>query len=154
MYVGLYSEVARRQVKAVRAFIAERGYRPTADGIRQCRQDIMDLADGAPEKDVVRFSDFFTTSECRDLLFHVQEHRHTLPQIAAFLSENDLAFLGFDLHPSVLQQYAARFPADRAMTDLSLWHIFEQENPGTFVGMYQFWTQKGSALTEGGRFHR
>ena len=45
----------------------------------------------------VRYSDFFTLSECRDLLFHVHEHRHTLAQIADFLTENDLTFLGFDL---------------------------------------------------------
>ena len=28
------------------------------------------------------------------------------------------------------------------MTDLSLWHVFEIENPAIFAGMYQFWTQK------------
>jgi hypothetical protein len=30
------------------------------------------------------------------------------------------------------------------MSDLSLWNIFEQENPDTFVGMYQFWVQKAA----------
>jgi hypothetical protein len=28
------------------------------------------------------------------------------------------------------------------MTDLGLWGVFESENPGTFLGMYQFWIQK------------
>ena len=28
------------------------------------------------------------------------------------------------------------------MTDLALWDQFEEENPRTFVGMYQFWVQK------------
>lgn len=142
MYVGLYSELARSQIKAARAFIARRGFRPTLSDIRLCRQEIMELPDGELEKNVVRFSDFFSASECRDLLFHVQEHRHTLPQIAAFLSAHDLTLLGFDLPPAVSQRYAARFPVDRAMTDLSLWEVFEQENPQVFVGMYQFWVQK------------
>lgn len=144
MYVGLYSELARGEVKAARSFIAERGYRATPDDIRRCRQDIMSLADGALEKGVVRYSDFFTLSECRDLLFHVQEHRHTLPQIADFLAQNDLTFLGFDLQPMTLQPCAAGFPGDGAMTDLRLWTIFEQKNPDTFVGMYQFWVQKAA----------
>jgi hypothetical protein len=65
-----------------------------------------------------------------------------LPDIGAFLAENDLTFLGFDLSGRVQLQYRARFPDDRSMTDLSLWHIFERENPATFLGMYQFWIQK------------
>ena len=122
-------------------FIAERGYRPTAPDIRRCRQELMRCADGTPLKNVAT-GDFFTTSGCRDLLFHAQEQRFTLPDIGAFLAENDLTFLGFDLSGRVQLQYRARFPDDRSMTDLSLWHIFERENPATFLGMYQFWIQK------------
>ena len=141
MKVGLYSELARRDVVAARVFIAERGYRPTAPDIRRCRQELMRCADGTPLKNVAT-GDFFTTSGCRDLLFHAQEQRFTLPDIGAFLAENDLTFLGFDLSGRVQLQYRARFPDDRSMTDLSLWHIFERENPATFLGMYQFWIQK------------
>jgi len=144
MYVGLYSERARANIKAVRTSIAGRGLLATADNIRQCREHIAALPDGALEKTVVGFSDFYTIGECRDLLFHVQEHQHTLPQIAAFLSENGLTFLGFDLNPNVQQRYAERFPADGAMTDLANWHIFEEDNPDAFVGMYQFWVQRAS----------
>ena len=42
-----------------------------------------------------RYSDFFTTGECRDLLFHVQEHQFTIPEIKNFLAEIGLTFLGF-----------------------------------------------------------
>ena len=41
MQVGLYSELARRNVVAARALIAERGYRPIAQDIRRCREDII-----------------------------------------------------------------------------------------------------------------
>ncbi len=85
---------------------------------------------------------FFSISECRDLLFHVQEHRLTLPDIKAFLAANNLQFLGFELGPRILEQYRMRFPEDEAMTDLDRWHIFESENPRTFTAMYQFWVQK------------
>ena len=34
-------------------------------------------------------------SGCRDMFFNVMEHRLTLPEIAAFLKEQNLSFLGF-----------------------------------------------------------
>jgi tetratricopeptide (TPR) repeat protein/SAM-dependent methyltransferase len=141
MKIGLYSELARRDVVAARAFIAERGYRPTAPDIRRCRQELMSFAEGTSLRNVAT-GDFFTTSGCRDLLFHAQEHRFALPDISAFLAKHDLTFLGFDLGARTRLQYRKRFPCDRSMTDLGLWHVFESENPATFLGMYQFWIQK------------
>src|SRR5262249_56920303 len=41
MHMGLYTELARSDVVAARAFIREQGYRPTADDIRRCRQDLL-----------------------------------------------------------------------------------------------------------------
>ena len=142
MSVGLYSELARGEINAARAFIAERGYRSTPDDIRRCRQDIFALAEGAPGRTVTRSGDFYSMSECRDLLFHVQEHQHTLPEIAGFLAEQNLQFLGFDLDPRVLHLYGQTYPDDPAMIDLARWHAFECQNPGVFVGMYQFAVQK------------
>ncbi|MCC6890749.1 MAG: tetratricopeptide repeat protein [Hyphomicrobiales bacterium] len=140
MHIGLYSATARADIRAARAFIAERGYRNTADDIRRCRQELLALADDTPIKNVTQYSDFFTTSECRDLLFHAQEHEFTIEAIRNFLIENDLAFLGFT--GPVAQAYGARFPDDPSMTDLDRWDIFERENPLAFVNMYQFWVQK------------
>src|SRR5215510_463630 len=142
MTVGLYSELARAEIVAARAFIAERGYRATAEDIRRCRQELLD--DAGRFARITESADFFSTSGCRDLLFHVQEHRLTIPQIATFLAENDLAFIGFDLDPATQQRYRARFPDDPAMTDLASWDMFEREHPDTFVGMYQFWVQKAA----------
>lgn len=141
MKIGLYSNLARQDIVAARSFIAERGYRSAAPDIRQCRQELMSSADGTPLKNVAT-GDFFTISGCRDLLFHVQEHRFTLPDISAFLALNDLTFLGFHLDGRTRLQYRTRFPGDRSMTDLRLWDVFESENPETFIGMFQFWIQK------------
>lgn len=140
MHIGLYSAIARADIRLARSFIAERGYGSTADDIRRCRQEILASADGTPLKNVAKYSDFFTTSECRDLLFHVQEHQFTIPEIAAFLRANGLRFIGFGGQP--LQDYRKRFPEDQAATDLERWYVFETENPTAFVGMYQFWLQK------------
>jgi tetratricopeptide (TPR) repeat protein/SAM-dependent methyltransferase len=139
MMVGLYSEIARAEIIAARAFIAERGYASTAAAIRQCRQDIIDEG---RFKDIAASADFFSISGCRDLLFHVQEHRFTLPQIATFLQESSLAFVGFELDPVTPGRYLARFPHDQTMSDLASWDAYEREHPMTFSGMYQFWVQK------------
>jgi tetratricopeptide (TPR) repeat protein/SAM-dependent methyltransferase len=144
MRIGLYSELAREHIVAARRHIAERGYGQTADDIRRCRQELMDAAEGTLLKRTTTWRDFYSTSQCRDLLFHVQEHRLTLPQIAGFIAENGVTFLGFALEPWVLRKYRARFPDDTSMTDLACWHIFETENPRTFASMYQFWIQKNA----------
>jgi tetratricopeptide (TPR) repeat protein/SAM-dependent methyltransferase len=140
MAVGLYSEIARADIVATRAFIAEQGYQPTAEDIRRCRQDLLDT--GERFKNVTASGDFFSASGCRDLLFHVQEHRLTIPQIADFVAENRLAFIGFELDHFMLQRYRAKFSDDATMTDLACWHAFECEHPAAFSGMYQFWVQK------------
>jgi hypothetical protein len=88
------------------------------------------------------WSDFFTISECRDLLFHVEEHRMTLPQIKSFLAANDAQFAGFQLDPARLQAFRARYPEPAALTDLDRWHAFEIAAPDTFAGMYQFAVRK------------
>jgi tetratricopeptide (TPR) repeat protein/SAM-dependent methyltransferase len=142
MTIGLYSEIARADIVAARAFIAERGYRSTAEDIRRCRQEIIALDDGKRFRSIIASGDFFSTSGCRDLLFHVQEHRMTIPQIAGFVAENDLVLVGFDLDHFTSQRYLTRFPHDTAMIDLASWDAFEHEQPGTFAGMYQFWVQK------------
>jgi tetratricopeptide (TPR) repeat protein/SAM-dependent methyltransferase len=142
MNIGLYSEKAREDIVAAQRFVAEKGYKPTADDIRRCREDFEQLPTDSPLSNVMLLADFYSMSDLRDLLFHVQEHRMSLPQIAGFLAENNLQFLGFDQTPHILRRYREKFPKDAAMTNLALWDRFEQENPRAFIGMYQFWLQK------------
>jgi SAM-dependent methyltransferase len=148
MRLGLYSEVARRDIVRGRTFIAEKNYGTTAEDIRQCRQELMTAGDGADFKSILHRGDFFSTSACRDLLFHVQEHRMTLDGIDAFLDENDLQFMGFYIDGQILHAYKLRFPDDRAATNLGQWRIFENENPDTFRSMYQFCVQKAGSARE------
>jgi tetratricopeptide (TPR) repeat protein len=145
MFVALYSEAARADIVAVRDFIARRGYRPNADGISRCRQELLGFPEGTPQRAVTQSPDFYTTSDCRDLLFHAQEQRLTLPRIEEFLRTNDLTFLGFEIGPHVRKDYATAYADDAAMTDLGHWHDFETAHPRTFIGMYQFWIQKAAA---------
>lgn len=140
MYLGFYSESARRDVVAAHAFIAERGYKSTPADIRRCRQELLKTPLGS----VARFFDFFSTSECRDLLFHVQESRMTIPVIKDFIDGHGLKFIGFDLDDAAAQDFRALFSANGwSMTDLNKWHTVETQNLDTFSGMYQLWVQKG-----------
>src|SRR5262245_61429201 len=122
MHVGLYSELARADVVAARAVIAERGYAAMPEGIRQCRQDLM----ATPLKPLANFHDFFSTSECLDLLFHVQETRLRIPAIKAFLPAHGLRFIGFEFVPALQRQFHTLF-SERgwSLTDLDRWHAFE-----------------------------
>ncbi len=86
MHLGFYSELARKAVVESREIIATRGYGSTPEDIRRFRQDLAVRNPGGVLQRLSQFSDFYSTSECRDLLFHVQEHRLTLGQIESFLA--------------------------------------------------------------------
>jgi tetratricopeptide (TPR) repeat protein/SAM-dependent methyltransferase len=145
MRLGFYSKLARVDVNAARAFVATRGFASTAPDIRRSRQEILALPDGEAARGIARYLDFFTTSECRDMLFHAQEHQTTLPEIAGFIADSNIEFLGFVTDAQVLRRFQKRFPQDQAAANLDHWHIFETEHPETFAGMYQFWIRKNDA---------
>jgi tetratricopeptide (TPR) repeat protein/2-polyprenyl-3-methyl-5-hydroxy-6-metoxy-1,4-benzoquinol methylase len=142
MRLGFYSALGRGDIDAVRRFVSEQGYRPTPHDIRKARQQLSAFPDGTPQKTITAASDFFCMSECRDLLFHVQETGYTLPQLKDFLAAENLVFLGFETTAGVSQLYGQKFPDDTAMVDLDRWHAVETENPRIFFNMYQFWVQK------------
>jgi tetratricopeptide (TPR) repeat protein/2-polyprenyl-3-methyl-5-hydroxy-6-metoxy-1,4-benzoquinol methylase len=142
MFLGFYSELARMHEAKAREFIAARGYTSTPDDIRRFRRDFT-VRNSSDELEWLSTTpDFYSTSDCRDLLFHVQEHRLTLGQIESFLAESGLKFLGFELDSHVLSRYRARFTDDLSATILRNWADFEADNPQTFAGMYRFWIQK------------
>jgi len=145
MKIALYSETARQPIVSGRSMIAEMGYKSSAEDIRQCRQDIMtriENGDSSLEK-IFNMRDFFSLSECRDLLFHVQEHRFTIPQIVDTLDVIILKFLGFEMKDqSMMTSFKEIYPTKSDLTSLTLWHDNEQQHPETFMGMYQFWCIK------------
>jgi tetratricopeptide (TPR) repeat protein/2-polyprenyl-3-methyl-5-hydroxy-6-metoxy-1,4-benzoquinol methylase len=141
MFLGFYSELARRHVVKAREIIAAQGYSSAANDIRRFRRDLARNPDIEIQR-LTQSPDFFSTSDCRDLLFHVQEHRLTLNQIESFLSDVGLHFIGFELDRSAVHQYRARFTHDTSATNLRNWAAFEAEYPRMFAGMYQFWVQK------------
>jgi tetratricopeptide (TPR) repeat protein/SAM-dependent methyltransferase len=143
MRVALYSELGRAAVVAARALIAEEGYAPDPEGIRRCRQHILALPEGHPARAVAASPDFWSLSGCRDLLFHVQEHRFTLPMLGASLDALEMEFLGFEFDTTGARRaYQAEFPRDADARSLVNWAEFEARHPQSFGGMYQFWTRR------------
>jgi SAM-dependent methyltransferase len=141
MGLGFYSELGRQPVVKAREVIAAGGYSSTASDIRRFRQDL--AANASVELHALSLSpDFYSTSECRDLLFHVHEQRLSLDQIESFITEFGLHFIGFELDSQILRQYRARFANDPFGNDLRNWAHFEADHPNTFAGMYRFWIQK------------
>jgi tetratricopeptide (TPR) repeat protein/2-polyprenyl-3-methyl-5-hydroxy-6-metoxy-1,4-benzoquinol methylase len=142
MRLGFYSELARKDIVGVRNLISNQGVGTSPHEIRDYRKHMLGLKNVEDYGFATSSSDFFSTSACRDLLFHVQEHRMNVKVLADFLKDHDLNFLGFHIKSSVIRAYKNRFPNDPSATNLDQWHIYEEENPHTFVQMYQFWIQK------------
>ena len=143
MYLGFYSELARRHVVKAREIIAAGGYSSAPDDIRRFRQELAVRSSSVETlQSLSQFPDFFSTSDCRDLLFHVQEHRLNLYQIESFLTDFGIHFIGFELERSTFHKYRTRFTDDPSGTNLRNWASFEVDNPDAFAGMYQFWVQK------------
>ena len=139
--LGLYSESARKVIKKARDYIKKHEVESNEKDIRSFRQKIIsgELIDLNSLK---KLADFYSLSECRDLCFHVQEHRFTIKQIQKTLSLNKLKFLGFILPPQIKSLYKNYFPEDKTQTNLKNWERFEEKHPNTFAGTYQFWIYK------------
>jgi tetratricopeptide (TPR) repeat protein/SAM-dependent methyltransferase len=144
MKIGLYSELARADFVRLGMNLASAD--DPANRIRSYRHEIIALPDDAPLKRVLALHNFYTLSGCRDLLFHVEEHRFSLPEIGRCLDALDLEFIGFEMRErAVIDRYRARFPDDPGALNLDNWHLLETDNPHIFVGMYQFWvTPRGA----------
>jgi 2-polyprenyl-3-methyl-5-hydroxy-6-metoxy-1,4-benzoquinol methylase len=143
MLIGLYSELARKPIVAARDIIMTEGLRPNISSIRNFRARILRHEFGDFLYEMARnSSDFYSTSGCRDLLFHYQEHRYALPQLSKQLNELNLDFIGF-IFDNVASSnlYRDQFPEDKEMKDLNLWDKFEHLHPNTFGRMYNFWCQ-------------
>ena len=141
--LGLYSELARQNVVKARKFIEDNNYKDHIRDIKIFRKAIIDNDGDKLLNSLTESEDFYTMSAVRDLLFHVQEHRFTIPEISEILSNLKLEFLGFDIpNPSIKKEYSKIFPNDKKNISLDNWHQFETDNPETFGAMYQFWVKR------------
>ena len=140
MKIGLYSELARQHIVRMREEINQSGIGSSDVAMRSFRGDVINSSEEHHKR--IRSSiNFYSLSELRDLLFHVQEHRFTIPQLKDCLSELDLKFCGFEADVIVRDFKLTNTGADDPY-NLDKWHSYEEANPNTFIAMYQFWCQK------------
>ena len=142
MCIALYSALAGQTVMKARALIERNGWTATPERMRRFRMEILD---GRHEELTLlpNWADFYRMSMFRDLVFHVNEHRFTFPQIKQWLHELGLRLLCLSgLNEGTVVAYRRMFPDDPAMTDLERWGEFEEKYPLTFVGMYEFFAEK------------
>lgn len=144
MSIALYSEKARKNIVAARELIQREKIIPDLDNIRNFRRRILRHETNDTLYELSKLADFYTTSRCRDLIFHFMEHRYTVPQLERAMAELQLEFIGFEFsdNTSVTNAYRNAYPQDPDMTNLALWDDFETRHPNTFARMYDFWCQK------------
>ncbi len=142
MFVGLYSAVARQVIGEIRGAPDYPGPGCDDDAARAYRLALMGLPDDAPGAVLKRSQDFYALSDFRDLVLHENEIRLQLEEIAAFLDAAGLVFGGFEVPHAVEKAFLSAFPDDALPGRLANWAAFEQANPDTFEGMYNFWCGK------------
>ena len=141
--IGLYSKIARQNIFKIRKIIKKKSLRNISKDIKTCRELILNQSDETLFENITNTRDFYSLSNVRDLLFNVQEHCFTVPQISKILKDLNLEFLGFNFSdPSIKSNFAKIFPDDLGNISLDNWNQFENRNPNTFFGMYIFWVRK------------
>jgi 2-polyprenyl-3-methyl-5-hydroxy-6-metoxy-1,4-benzoquinol methylase len=140
MKIGLYSELARQDIVKVREEISQSGLGSSDDAIKLFRIDVIN-SNKAHHQQIRTSGDFYSLSTVRDLLFHVQEHRFTVPQIKDGLTELGLKFCGFEAK-NIVNNFMLTNTGTDDLYDLDKWDLYEKDNPRSFAGMYQFWCQK------------
>ena len=140
MKIGLYSELARQNVVKIREEISQKRIGSSKIEMKSFRDMIIE-SEKAFYKQIINYDDFFSLSELRDLLFHVQEHRFTIPLIKDHLNKLGLKFCGFE-SSKIVSHFKQTNKNKEDPYDLDKWHVYEEANPRAFAGMYQFWCQK------------
>jgi tetratricopeptide (TPR) repeat protein/SAM-dependent methyltransferase len=140
--LALYSRLARGPLLEAGERIRASGFAPRKSDIRAFRQRVLEEGPHGPLAELTGSTDFYSASDCRDLLFHVHEEQMTLPGIRSLLEDKGLAFLGFELTISEVEQGFQREHPDAALTDLEAWAAYEQRHPESFRAMYHFWCRK------------
>jgi len=141
MKIGLYSELARQNIVEIRKEISNAGIEASDEEMKSFRDTIIESEKDHHER-ILNFIDFYSLSELKDLLFHVQEHRFTIPQVRDCLFQFGLNFCGFETHKEILSHFHKSNAGVGNPYNLEEWQAYEEANPRAFAGMYQFWCQK------------
>ena len=141
MRVSLYSKIARKDVLSFRELMKKKDVKYSKNLLLKIREEII-KGQYLGSKNFCAFSDFYTTSELRDLLFHFIEHQFSLTEIKTILQKLCLNFVGLEVPAYIKQKFSMKYSSREDFLDLEKWHNFELEFPETFISMYRLWCHK------------
>ena len=139
--LGLYSKYARTEILKARELIKDKEIKPNLEGIRNFRNEVFN-GDLKKLHEITNWSDFYSTSMCRDLCFHSQERCYSLIEIKKMITRFNLEFLGFILSKELKDKFQSKHEDIESFKDLELWDKFESNKLNSFREMYQFWVRK------------
>jgi len=139
-FIGLYSNLASKEIIGLRNEISEKGIKYSNAEIKSYRA-LLSRSIGEQNKWLTHLQDFYSTSMFRDLLFHAQEKQFSLEEIKKLIMDLGLVFCGFE-DSGILNLFKKDNKSSCDLYNLDKWHLFETNNPHIFRGMYQFWCQK------------
>ena len=142
MKIGLYSELARQHIVEIRQEISSSGIGSSNEEMRSFR-NMMVMSDFNHHSRIRTSLDFYSLSTLKDLVFHVQEHRFTIPQLKEYMEKLGLKFCGFEMDSA--SHFRQTNTNTNDLYDLDKWQAYEEANPKTFARMYQFWCQKADS---------
>ena len=140
MRIGLYSELARKHIAKIRKEISKLDIGSSEPEMRSFRDEIIKSEKGH-HKLIIESTDFYSMSTLKDLLFHVQEHRFTIPQIKDCLEKLGLKFCGFE-SKEIVSHFQQTNTDKEDLYDLNKWQAYEEANQKTFQRLYSIWCQK------------
>lgn len=138
--LSLFSERARKTVKAAHDLVMDKNLKPNYEGLRAFRTMVRCLPEGHTVKKLESNPQFYSASELNDLAFNIEEHCFTPAELQLLLLENGLHFIGFDFEDNSKKAlYQQCFPDDIAMTNLTNWELLDNEYPDLFADGMNFW---------------
>ena len=139
--LGLYSEIARRNIIQFQRRNPIDNINITEEKIQHYRSKILDT-NNKDDKSLMIFNDFYTMSDFRDMVFHVNEHNFNISKIKNMLKQVNLDFCGFSGFTTLGNSFINNLGKKFNRYDLNEWEKIEPHEPDLFKGMYQFWSQK------------
>ena len=139
--LGLYSELARRNIIQFQRRYPTDKINMTEEKIQYYRSQILNTSN-EDDKSLMIFNDFYTMSDFRDMVFHVNEHNFNISKIKDMLKQVNLDFCGFSGFTTLSNSFINNLGKKFNRCDLNDWEKIELYEPDLFKGMYQFWSQK------------
>lgn len=142
--LAVYTESGRAAVIAGIALRKSLHLSSDAADIRRFRCIVRSLPNGTLARELIKVGDFYSISECRDLVFHVQEHRFTLPSLSVLIKDAGFKVKKLCAGRTACALFRREFPNRNPDTDLNAWAEVEERHTALFGSMYNLILEKSN----------